>query len=53
MQKVITNGKKFLNQENERVTKLLKGKITQKKKGELQDRLNILRAFVTQIKDEL
>ncbi|GLV36848.1 windbeutel [Carabus blaptoides fortunei] len=53
MKKIIENGKKFITQETDRVLKLLKEKISAKKQNELQNRLNILRAFAVPRKDEL
>lgn len=53
MKKIIENGKKFIAQETDRVSKLLKGKISPKKQTELQNRLNILRAFAIPRNDEL
>lgn len=53
MRKILENGAQFIAQERERVSKLLKGKISAKKHGELNSRLNILRAFTAPSKDEL
>lgn len=53
MKKIIENGLKFIQQEKTRLNKILKeGKLGEKKKDELSQRLNILHAFRIQ-KDEL
>lgn len=45
MQKVIDKGNGFIASENERVKKLLDGKISPEKKKELNSKLNILLSF--------
>ncbi|XP_018563113.1 endoplasmic reticulum resident protein 29 [Anoplophora glabripennis] len=45
MKKVIEGGVSFVTQEEKRLTKLLDGKVNEKKKQELQQRLNILRSL--------
>lgn len=53
MKKVIESGVSFIKQEMDRVNKLLQGKLSDKKKTELQSRLNIIRSFNVALKDEL
>lgn len=45
MKKVIESGASFVKQENKRLTKILDGKVNEKKKQELQQRLNILKSL--------
>ncbi|GJQ78008.1 wbl [Trypoxylus dichotomus] len=53
MKKIIENGVKFISQEKSRLNKIIRdGKLADKKKEELSQRLNILYSFRTQ-KDEL
>lgn len=53
MKKIIENGINFIKQEKSRLNKILKdGKLADKKKDELSQRLNILHSFRIQ-KDEL
>ncbi|KRT81122.1 hypothetical protein AMK59_5402 [Oryctes borbonicus] len=53
MKKIIENGVKFVSQEKSRLNKIIKdGKLAEKKKDELSQRLNILHSFRVQ-KDEL
>lgn len=47
MKKVIASGISFVKQESARLEKILKeGKVKQKKKDELTNRLNVLKSFV-------
>lgn len=45
MQKIIEKGNEFVATENKRVKKLINGKVTNDKKKELENRLNILQTF--------
>lgn len=47
MQRVIERGDTFIKSERERVKNILAGKITDKKKAEMQGRLNVLLSFMT------
>jgi len=54
MHKVVSEGEKFIEKETERVTKLLDGKVSESKKKQLEQRINILKSFARQkSKDEL
>ena len=54
MHKVVSEGEKFIDKETERVTKLLDGKVSESKKKQLEQRINILKSFARQkSKDEL
>ncbi|CAG5124039.1 unnamed protein product [Candidula unifasciata] len=53
LRKVVEKGDSFIKNEVSRVEKLRTGKITDKKKDELNNRLNILATFQANIKDEL
>ena len=54
MKKVVEKGNEFINTETQRVEKLQSGKISDKKKEQLNDRLNILASFSMGLqKDEL
>jgi endoplasmic reticulum protein 29 len=53
MEKIIENGYDFLKTELERVTKLSEGKLSESKKKQLNDRVNILTSFKLRLKDEL
>lgn len=47
MKKIIASGISFVEQETARLEKILKeGKVNQKKKDELAQRVNILKSFV-------
>lgn len=48
MKKVISDGLDFIPKETARTKKLLEGKITDLKKTDLQQKLNVLRAFTDQ-----
>lgn len=53
MKKVLEHGLSFISQEQKRLSKILKdGKVNEKKKMELGQRLNILHSF-SLAKDEL
>lgn len=45
MQRIIDKGDEFVGTENKRVKKLLNGKVSNDKKKELENRLNILQTF--------
>ncbi len=45
IKKMISDGEDFVKKETERTKKLLDGKITEAKKTELQEKVNILRSF--------
>ncbi|XP_025092157.1 endoplasmic reticulum resident protein 29-like [Pomacea canaliculata] len=53
MKKIEEKGDTFINSEIERVEKLKDGKVSDKKKEELNRRLNILTSFELRLKDEL
>merc|ERR1711976_44876 len=54
MHKVVSEGEVFIAKETERVTKLIDGKISDGKKKQLEQRINILKSFARQkTKDEL
>jgi len=57
MRKVLKEGKAFVKKEEERVKKLIEGKISKEKKEDMQERINILKSFVLHdvqdTKDEL
>jgi len=54
MHKVVSEGEAFIAKETERVTKLIDGKISDGKKKQLEQRINILKSFARQkTKDEL
>ncbi len=54
MHKVVAEGTNFIAKEMERVKKLMDGKVSDAKKKQLQERLNILKSFERQkTKDEL
>ena len=56
MRKIVDSDTGFVNKEVERVTKLLKGKVSADKKVELEEKMNILKSFVAltrKVKDEL
>jgi len=56
MRKVVREGAGFVKKEEERVKKLMEGKITKEKKEDMQEKINILRSFTIQdaaTKDEL
>lgn len=48
MKKVIDNGYSFILQEDSRLEKILEGKVNEKKKRELSNRRNILKAFTVE-----
>ncbi|CAH2052376.1 unnamed protein product, partial [Iphiclides podalirius] len=52
MEKVLEKGDEFTKMENERVKKLLNGKISDEKKKELGIRLNILQSFKIPLKEK-
>ncbi len=55
VRKIISDGEEFVKKETDRTKKLLDGKITEAKRTELQEKINILRSFtrVEEKKDEL
>ncbi|XP_059139062.1 endoplasmic reticulum resident protein 29-like [Physella acuta] len=53
LKKVLEKGKDFVKSEVTRVEKLRSGKVSDKKKEQLGDRLNILTTFQLNVKDEL
>ena len=53
MEKIMENGYDFLQTELKRVTKLSEGKLSDLKKKQLNDRVNILTSFKLRLKDEL
>lgn len=54
MKKVIETGASFVKKEEKRLIKILDGKVNEKKKQELQQRLNILRSLKSKpVKTEL
>ena len=54
MKKVVEKGNEFISTETQRVEKLQSGKVSDKKKEQLNDRLNILASFSAGlVKDEL
>ena len=53
MKKIIEKGNEFLDTEVKRVEKLKDGKVSDKKKEQLSDRLNILNSFKLKLNDEL
>jgi len=54
MRKVLNEGAAFVKKEEERVKKLMDGKMSKEKKEDMQERINILKSFVLQdAKDEL
>ncbi|XP_046351507.2 endoplasmic reticulum resident protein 29-like [Haliotis rufescens] len=53
MKKVLEKGEGFIDSEIERVEKLKDGKVSDKKKEQLGNRLNILTSFQLRIRDEL
>ena len=54
MRKIVDTGTAFVKKEEERLKKLSGGKITQEKKEEMEERLNILKSFSLQeVKEEL
>lgn len=56
MRKIVDSDTDFVTKEVERVNKLLKGKLSADKKEELEEKMNILKSFVTltrKVKDEL
>ncbi|KAK3084535.1 hypothetical protein FSP39_014883 [Pinctada imbricata] len=53
MKKVVEKGANFVQSEIKRVEKLRDGKVSDKKKEQLNDRLNILTSFEMRFKDEL
>lgn len=48
MRKVIKDGEGFVKKEEERVKKLMEGKINKEKKEQMEERLNILKSFTMQ-----
>lgn len=53
MKKVVEKGDDFIESEVSRVDKLRSGKVSDKKKEQLHERLNILTTFQTAMRDEL
>ncbi|KAL5017383.1 hypothetical protein ScPMuIL_006972 [Solemya velum] len=53
LKKVLEKGDEFVESEIKRVEKLKDGKVSDKKKEQLRDRLNILTSFQIRMKDEL
>lgn len=54
MHKVVSEGEGFINKETDRVKKLLNDKVSETKKKQLEQRINILKSFLQQkTKDEL
>ena len=53
MEKVLEKGIGFIASEMERVEKLSEGKVSDRKKQQLKERVSILTSFRTHIKDEL
>ncbi|BFZ19113.1 hypothetical protein BsWGS_22152 [Bradybaena similaris] len=53
MKKVVEKGQDFIDSEVLRVEKLRSGKVSDKKKEQLSDRLNILTTFQISVRDEL
>ena len=53
MRKIIEKGNDFISSEVKRVEKLRSGKVSDKKKEQLSDRLNVLSTFKMRSKDEL
>lgn len=53
MKKILEKGDDFIKTEVERVEKLKSGKVSEKKKAQLGDRLNVLSSFQFKLKDEL
>lgn len=54
MTKILKEGEKFVAQEKKRLGKIIsEGKVNEKKKQELSNRLNVLHSFVVKTKDEL
>ena len=53
MQKIVETSKDFVNSELTRVKKLSEGKVSDKKKLQLNDRSSILTSFQLLMKDEL
>jgi len=50
---VLENGDKFIGLELTRVEKLSEGKLSDKKKQQLKDRVGILTSFRVHVRDEL
>lgn len=54
MHKIVGEGEAFIDKEMERVKKVMEGKISDAKKKQLEERINILKSFARQkSKDEL
>lgn len=54
MHKIVSDGEAFIEKEVERVKKVMDGKVSDGKKKQLEQRINILRSFARQkTKDEL
>jgi endoplasmic reticulum protein 29 len=49
MKKIVSDGLSFIEKETARTNKLMEGKITEAKKGELAEKVNILRSFTKNI----
>lgn len=45
MEKILEKGDEFVKTEHDRVNKLLSGKVSEDKKKQLQNRINILQTF--------
>ena len=54
MKKIKSKGSKYINEESERIQKMMKEKMTEKKKKSFEIKLNILESFKFAVgKDEL
>lgn len=54
MHKIVSDGDSFIDKEMERVKKVSEGKVSESKKKQLEERINILKSFSRQkSKDEL